>query len=61
MVSPYGQVASEDSVSVFCRSLSGVSTSENVLSEQRPVAGGSVDNVSSVTNQDQVTPSSRAQ
>jgi len=53
VVSPYGQVASEDSVSVFCRSLSGVSTSENVLSEQRPVAGGSVDNVSGVTNQDQ--------
>ena len=63
MVSPYGQVASDDTVSVFCRSLSGVSTSENVLSEQRPVGGGSVDNVSShssVTNQDQVTSSSHS-
>merc|ERR1712098_14026 len=54
VVSPYGQQG-EDTVSVFCRSVSSVSAIENVLSEQRSVDGGSVsvDNVSSANNQDQ--------
>ena len=58
VVSPYGQQG-EDTVSVFCRSVSSVSAIENIVSEQRSVDGGSVsvDNVSSVSNQDQVTSS----